>query len=106
MILTLTKIEKLAAGEPHHCKRLRVKAIDHYIMQRMTEKFPRVSPQLFDLKRNVKLEVKGNSRANLKVRILAEEETTKSKVVDIECSLFAIAAIDNSTVSVGSYHHA
>lgn len=105
LILTLTKIEKLMAGEPHRCKQLRVKAIDHYFMQRMSEKFPRISPQLFDLKRNVRLEVKGSTKATLAARILKEDETTRARVVDVECDLFALAWIGDANVPVGTYHH-
>ncbi|MEM7313456.1 MAG: hypothetical protein AAF497_09915 [Planctomycetota bacterium] len=106
LLKTLYKIEKLTAGEPHRCKELRMKAIDHYFMQRMSEKFPRISPALFELERTVRLEVKGNTRATLAVRILTQEESTKSKVVDVKCPLFALSEIGKARVELGRYANA
>ena len=105
LLATLYKIEKSTAGEPHRCKQLRMKAIDHYFMQCMSEKFPRISPELFKQTRTVRLEVKGSTRASLVARIIPEGAKTKSKVVDIECPLFALSEIGNESINLARYDH-
>lgn len=107
LIKTLHRIEKIASGEPHRCKQLRMRAIDHYFMQRMSEKFPRVSPTLFELERNVQLEISGNTRASLAVRILlaGEKAKAKGKVVDIPCPMFALSEIGKESVELTRYDH-
>lgn len=102
---TLRQIEKIASGEPHRCKQLRMRAIDHYFMQRMSEKFPRISPSLFELERTVQLEIKGNTRASLAVRIAGDDEPSKTKLVDIQCPMFALSEIGKESVELARYEH-